>query len=109
MSTRGADLRGSRLSELTDEYLHCRLKGHSWDRIPDDGKRLAKYNGRGTTRKLWRCTRCTMLAYEVWVNRTGDMAGPRSYVPPYGYKLSRDRDGNRVKVNAIRRETLARE
>lgn len=89
------------VSELLDIYVICRTVGHSWDDDP-----TGEWNTIfGWTMQL-RCTRCTTQKLEA-INNLGEVMA-RHYRYPNGYRVVRDRPGDRLHRHDFRAELMRR-
>lgn len=93
--------------KLNDEFLYCRIRGHDWDPIPDDGGLRRTYReSRSVSRVSSRCSRCGSVKLEIWSKITGEIITKPEIRYPDGYKYTID---DRPSRNEFRKEILKRD
>lgn len=101
MSTEYWESHVDSVKDLLDVYVICRTYGHSWD---DDNN--AEYETIFNWTVALRCERCGTRKIEA-MNQVGDVIY-RRYQYPERYKVSANRQGERVSRSAMRVELMRR-
>lgn len=92
----------NKLEDLSDEYLHCRVFGHSWDEIPASLSRLRLFRNY----IIARCTSCKTERHDG-INAAGEV-GQREYRHPKGYQTSFALDRKKARLELIRRRRVSK-